>query len=203
MSQTTFPPISGIAVPYVQSGPNSWMTYMFGGVMSPGTIPVGGIKGFRRETGWDIKKGKGTRGATLTLKDMPPCEGSILSQLFTEQDIGYWDDFVAAILSIPVTQQQADGIAIYHPSFVAIQLTAVVVKHFLPIEYMGKGMYHAGVELIEWHQPPPVSIVKTVSAVKPDLPGGDAPPQQSPRNAQRFAQIAATEAAAAAAEPNQ
>ena len=55
---------------------NLWVAFTLKGISSPGTIPKGGVKGFKRQTGWDKKKGKGTRGATLTLTSQPPVEGS-------------------------------------------------------------------------------------------------------------------------------
>jgi hypothetical protein len=186
---------------------NQWLWAFLKGTPTPGTIPRGGVRGFKRETGWDIKKGKGTRGATLTLKDQPPCEGSITLQLLgpggfygfggslPSTDFAAWDSFVANVLSIPAAQQKAEGLAIYYPSLIAIQLTAVVVKHFTPLEHMGKGMYHTEIQLIEWSPPPPVSIVSTPASKSPDNPGPDGPPPVDPRIAALQAQIAAAEKA--------
>jgi hypothetical protein len=147
------------------SNANAWLTYALGGQNAPGTIPRGGIRGFKRETGWDKKLGKGTQGATLTLKTMPPVEGEIVSQLFTDADFDNWDTFVAQILSIQPAKQKATGIPIYYPSFASIALTAVVIKDYTGPEHQGKGLYHVKVQLLEWQQPPPVSIVSTVNKV--------------------------------------
>jgi hypothetical protein len=146
-------------------GINQWLTYSLGGQNAPGTIPRGGVRGFKRETGWDKKLGKGTQGATLTLKTMPPVEGEITSQLFTDADFENWDTFVANILSIQPSKQKATGIPIYYPGFASIALVAVVIKDYTPPEHVGKGLYHVKVQLLEWQQPPPVSIVSTVSKV--------------------------------------
>lgn len=155
---------------------NSWHTFTLGGQQSPGTIPRGGIRGFKRETGWDKKKGKGLQGATLTLKTQPPVEGSIALQLITATDFANWDAFVSNALSISPTKQQAQGLAIYHPQFSSIGLTTVVVKNYSAPEHQGKGMYVATVELIEWAPPPPVNITSTVTATKPDVPDAEVPP---------------------------
>jgi hypothetical protein len=149
---------------------NDWMYAMLGGVPTPGTIPRNGIKGFKRETGWDKKKGKGTQGATLTLTSQPPCEGSITLQLFTKDDFDNWDVFVLSILSIPAAKQKAQGLSVYHPQFASLGLIAVVVKSYTGPEHQGKGLYTATIELIEWNQPPPVSIVSTPPKVAPDKP---------------------------------
>ena len=134
-----------------------------GGSTTPGTIPRGGVRGFKRETGWDKKFGKGTQGATLTLKTMPPVEGEVTFQLFTDQEFSDWDQFVSQVLSIQPAKQKATGLPIYYPAFSSIALTSVVIKDYSPPEHMGKGLYHAKVQLLEWQQPPPVSIVSTVN----------------------------------------
>ena len=150
---------------------NQWLTYFLAGIPCAGTIPRGGIKGFKRETGWDIKKGKGSAGATLTLQTLPPVEGTITNQLFTDQDFDDWDNFASTVLSTSVADQQASGLSIAYPQFASVGLTTVVVKNFTGPEYQGKGMYHVSVELIEWQSPPPTSIVKTVSSTLPDFAG--------------------------------
>lgn len=178
---------------------NSWMWFFLGGMPSPGTIPRGGVKGFARETGWDKKKGKGTKGATLTLTTQPPVEGIFTLQLIgpggfyawggPSTDFAQWDNFVARVLSITPEKQQAEGLAFYYPGFASIGLTTVVVKKYSPPEHMGKGLYHANIELIEWQPPPPVSIVSTASTKKPDVPEAAGPPPPDPRIAALEAQI--------------
>lgn len=183
VTATMLPPLAPSSVNWDRNAPrNAWMFYTLSGVSSPGTIPRGGIRGFRRETGWDIKAGKGVQGATLTLKDRPPCEGTITVQLLTEQDFADWDNFVSAVLEIPVENQQASGLAIFHPSFGSIGLTTVVVKHYTPPEEVKPGLYYASVEFIEWSAPPATSIVATVNKTAPDqdnLAAG-VPPQPDP-----------------------
>jgi hypothetical protein len=181
-SSTTQPALSTVSVQYNDLlGPNTWLTFQLGGVTCPGTIPVGGVKGFRRETGWDIKKGKGVSGATLTLVTRPPIEGTITMQLVTPGDFDDWDAFVAAVLSTSERDQQQNGLSIWYPQFASIGLTSVVIKNYTGPEYKGRGMYHTSVELIEWFQPPPVSNVATVATQAPDQSNEDnLPPQEDP-----------------------
>jgi hypothetical protein len=180
---------------------NLWTYFLLRGSPSPGSIPRGGIRGFPRETGWDVKKGKGTKGATLTLKDQPPCEGSITLQLIgpggfyatgqPSTDFAQWDTFVSNVLAISPEQQKAEGLAIFHPAFAAIGLTSVVVKHYTPLEHQGRGLYTATIQMIEWTAPPSVSIVSTVSSNAPDNATPDAVTPQDPRITALQAQIAA------------
>jgi hypothetical protein len=174
-----------------------WHRFVLKGLDSPGTIPKGGVKGFKRETGWDIKKGKGTAGATLTVKEVPPVTGSFTLQLFTEQDFKDWDRFASEVLLLDASLQQSSGLSVYYPSFGGIALTTVVVHWFTPPMHQGKGLYHAEVALIEWSQPPPVNITSTPATTAPDEPdGGNVGPPPDPRIAQRQAQIALRQQAA-------
>ena len=193
-------------MPYpTPTNPNEWLYAVIKGTPTPGTIPRGGVRGFTRPTGWDIKRGKGSKGATLTLKDQPPAQGSITMQLIgpggfyadgtPSRDFAAWDNFVVGVLSISTTQQQAEGLAIYYPQFASIDLTAIVVEDYTGPEYVGKGLYHAVIKLIEWSPPPPVSIVQTPSGTSPDNPAPDTVPVQDPRIAALQAQIAAAAAA--------
>jgi hypothetical protein len=179
---------------------NAWMRFDLNGVTSPGTIPRGGIRGFKRATGWDKKRGKGTKGATLTLKDQPPAEGSITLQLFTTQEFADWDNFVATVLSIPADKQKAEGLSIWHPALQSVGITNVVIESFSPPDHQGKGLYHVVIELYEWQQPPAVSVVSTVDAAATNQAGGDqnlAPPPD-PRIVALEAQIGLLTQAASA-----
>lgn len=183
------------------SGANQWMFFTLNGVNSPGTIALGGMKGFKREVGWDEKKGKGTQGATLTLVSMPPIKGSITLNLINDDDFFLWSVFVSTVLAITPKQQQAQGLKIYHPAFefLAPPLTTVVVKHWtIPEEQGGKRKYQVHIEMIEWQQPPPTSVVSTVAGSKADQnPPGPMPPD--PRVVALQAQIGLLNQAIAAA----
>jgi hypothetical protein len=199
-SSTLAPPLSPYQPNWDPSiGYNAWNYFTLSGVPSPGTIVRGGVKGFKRRTGWDIKTGKGTKGATLTLKDQPPCKGSITIQLLTAADLAAWDSFVAAVLSVPTADQQTDGLSIFYPAFSSIGLTAVVIEEYDPPEYV-QGKLLATITMIEWSPPPNTSIVVTPSAVGPDQDAGsNQPAPQDPRIAARLAQIAALTGTAQAA----
>lgn len=177
------------------SNANQWLYFQLKGVNSPGILEPGAIKGFLRETGWDEKKGKGTQGATLTLTSAPPVKGTITITLITDQDFTNWDNFVANVLSISPAQQQTEGLAIYYPQFASIGLTSVVIKDYSGPEHVGRGKYHTTISMIEWVQPPSVSIVSTVAAQAPDNPAPDTVPVQDPRIAALQAQIAAVSGA--------
>lgn len=168
---------------------SQWHTFKLKGKTSPGTIPRGGVKGFQRKTGWDVKKGKGTEGATLTLTTREPVKGSFTLQLFTTQDFANWDAFASEVLAIDPALQQAQGLSIYYPAFGAIALTNVVVESYTSPEHMGKGMYHVEIHLIEWASPPPANITSTPSTTAPDEAEDGTKPQVDPRVAARLKRV--------------
>jgi hypothetical protein len=171
---------------------NDWMYFNLAGTNSPGTIALGGMKGFKRGTGWDVKKGKGTQGATLTLVTMPPIKGTITLNLVTDADFEAWYNFQSTVLGISPTQQKADGLNIFHPAFQYLtpQLTTVVVEDWtVPEEVGGKRKYQVVITLLEWQKPPAASVVSTVSGNKPDSTPFGPPPPPDPRTGALQAQI--------------
>ena len=200
---------------------NLWQYFTLASYPSPGIIIRGGVKGFKRETGWDKKAGKGSQGATLTLKTLPPCEGTITLALWRAlrttsiagpgvtfasplppqfpgdqvDDFGNWDTFVENVLAIGPKEQVAEGLPISYPAFCSIGLTKVVVEWYTAPEHIRGGLYHVTIKLGEWQQPPPLSVVKTVSTTAPALPAAGAGfLADSPRNVALKAQIARAQA---------
>ena len=175
-----------------------WSYIVLNGIPSPGSIPRGGVRGFKRKTGWDKKKGKGQKGATLTLTTAPPVDGEIAFQLvagFDAQgrpstDFEDWDTFVKGALAIVPEKQAAQGLPISYPGFASIGLVAVVVEDYSAPEHVGKGLYIATIKLCEWQKPPPVSIVSTVAKTGAAAQTGPAKFVQPPDIQQRLDQIA-------------
>lgn len=181
-----------------------WCYLQLGGVQAAGTIIKGGIKGFKRETGFDKKRGKGAKGASLTLTTLPPTDGEVTLQLFTSADFDLYDSFVEQVLSVgAITFTNAAGLVtdawqVYHPSFSSIGLTKVVVEWYTPPEPHSCGYYRYTIKLLEWQQPPPVSIVKQVTKAAVDLPGAGAGfLPDSARNVQDRAYVARLQGGAA------
>lgn len=158
----------------------AWSYIVLNGIPSPGSIPRGGVRGFKRKTGWDKKRGKGAKGATLTLTTAPPVDGEIAFQLIAgfdaqgrnSTDFADWDFFVQFALAIVPEKQAAQGLTIAYPGFSSIGLVAVVVEDYSPPEHVGKGLYIATIKLCEWQKPPAVSIVSTVGKTGQNANGG-------------------------------
>lgn len=159
---------------------SDWQVIYIASTPSPGAISVDGIRGFKRETGWDIKKGKGTKGATLTIKDYPPAEGEIEFQLWLPEHFDDWAQFRPLLKFDNAKASNANALDIYHPSLADVKINSVVVKNISPIYHRGRGLYVVSVEFIEWFPVPAKSIIKTTSASsptnKPTTPGDPADP---------------------------
>jgi hypothetical protein len=194
-SPTVKPSLSSVTISPSNTSRNSWTSARLAGATTPGTVPVGGMHGFKRKTGWDKKAGKGTAGATLTLTTIPPVMGTVTLQLTTDADFDAWDAFAEQVLSVSPAEQAANGMSWYYPGHSSIGLTTVVVAEYSGIEYQGHGMYHASFELIEWSPPPAISIVKTVASTEPDQSETTVPKAEDPRITAAKAAVAAQTAA--------
>jgi len=68
--------------------PDAWNTVVFGKLPTPGKCKV---SGWARKNDYDIKVGKGTAGATETLKGQPPAEGTFEFWAWTPQHFAAWN----------------------------------------------------------------------------------------------------------------
>ena len=174
--------------------PNQWPQYwdkvIVAGVASPG---VARIKDWKRANDWDVKKGKGTRGATLTFVQQPPAEGQIVFELWDDGFVGgtghnhfaEWDSFVT-LLKYDPTKKTADAVSIYHPSLDFIDVTSVVTtKIGNPVQVTeGDTHYTITVDFIEDYPSPPVNassspLSPTTTATVPDGTIYNPPPTAS------------------------
>lgn len=151
-------------------GRHPWSFITIAGIESPGIIPTDGIKGFKRETGWDKKKGKGTQGATMTLTTLPPAEGSIEFCLWLPVHFAQWQEFIRQLIYNP-TRKPADAFDIGHPALADLQIYSVVVESITPLYHQGLNKYAATIEFAEWLPPPKVSATSTPSGSKDNNPG--------------------------------
>jgi hypothetical protein len=167
--------------PYVDpfNFPTAWSHIVVGDMLSPGVIPPNGIQGFKRESEWDKKKGKGSKSATLTLVQVPPAEGSIKFLLWTKQHFIDWGSF-RTVLKYTPEKTPAQGVGIFHPSLADLDINAVVTKNITPIYHVGANLYEVTVDFIEFFPPPPVTITATpttaTTTTDPNIPGS--PPDE-------------------------
>jgi hypothetical protein len=198
------PPLSRFIAPIQAGNPwTAWLWPRIAGQFCPGTLLAGeaGLRGFERKTGWDVKAGKGTKGATLTLKDQPPVKGTITMRLIGSADFAAYDAFAASVLSTDDASQQATGLSYFYPGHAGIGLSTIVIEGW-KLQPQKGGIYHLVIDVLEWSPPPDTSVVSTVEGTAPNL--ADNVTEVGPgvfRFAPKNAEFAAEEAQIAALTP--
>ncbi len=143
--------------------PSDYDVVKIGGIECPGICQ---LSGFKRLTEWDVKKGKGTKGGTATLTQLPPAKGSIKFMLWTPFHFEAWDAIFRAQFKYDPTKKTVNAVDIYHPTLAAIDLHSVVTESISAVEHEGKGLYSITVELLEYLPPPKKSATGTPSGSK-------------------------------------
>lgn len=146
--------------PYVS--PYDFDYIKIGGVRSPGVIPRGGMSGFSRGHEWDIKKGKGAHGATITYVQRPPSKGKIKFLLPTEADYDAWTSFQLLFKYDP-TKKKPQAVDIFHPVLADIDVKSVVCVDLPARQVTDDGLWYCEVEFLEYFPPPKKSAVGTPS----------------------------------------
>ncbi len=67
------------------------------------------VTGFSRDNEYDVKTGKGTAGATETLKGQPPAKGSIEFTVWTVEQMAAWNPILAVLKFDPAKAQSGQG----------------------------------------------------------------------------------------------
>jgi len=132
-----------------------WDVIRIGQAVSPGVCEVGE---FKRAAEWDVKKGKGSLGATITFVGRPPAKGSIKFLLWDPQHFDDWDRF-RPLLKYDPTKKAVQAVDIYHPSLADLNLNSVVTESIGGIVHEGKQLYSITVEFLEYFPPPKASAL--------------------------------------------
>ena len=129
------------------SDPQAWDRVSIDGELCPGICE---LSGFSRPAEWDVKRGKGTKGGTTTLAQLPPAKGTIRFFLWTKAHFEEWSNSFLAKLKYDPTKKTVTAVTIQHPSLVLIYLTMVVIESIGAIEPEGLGKYSIKVDVLEY-----------------------------------------------------
>lgn len=156
-----------------------------GGTVSPGKCVV---TGFKRPHEFDVKKGKGAIGGTLTFVQKPPADGTITFWLWTSDHWAQWATFLP-LLKYDPTKKTVQAVDIYHPSLDAIDVTSVVCNEIGQPEQVNDGdsLYTITCKFIEFFPAPAISAVSSPNTSKSggtDANGNNTTPGAQPPNAQ-------------------
>lgn len=144
------------------NNPQDWDYVIIGGTKSPGICKV---SGFSRKNEWDIKKGKGTIGATLTYVGKPPAKGKILWTLWRPEHFIQWQAF-RPLLKYDPTKKNVVAVDIFYPSLDDLDIHSVVCEDLGGIEHQGMQLYTIEAEFTEYFPPPKKSAVSTPDGSK-------------------------------------
>jgi len=142
--------------------PQKWDVVRVGQTTSPGICKVGE---FKRVNEWDVKKGKGSLGATVTYIARPPAKGSIVFKLWTATHFMAWDTF-RLLFQYDPTKRTVQAVDIYHPALADINVNSVVCEEIGNIVHEGNQLYTITVALLEYFPPPKASAVSTPTGSK-------------------------------------
>jgi hypothetical protein len=142
------------------------------GIDTPGRAEIGEWK---RVNDYDVKVGKGTAGATITLKGQPPAKGSIKFYAWRPDHFARWDTILPLLRWDPAKDKNKQAIGIFHPLLDDIGVSAV-----MPPESIGSWQHEGGlmfsrtIEFLEFVQPQAANIATTpagaTDAAKPPDP---------------------------------
>lgn len=162
------------------SNPSAWNTTVIAGIASPGYCTV---KEHDRRNEWDIKKGKGVKGATITYVQRPPAQFSVdyYAGYYDASGAGGADHFAAwdafqPLLRYDPTKKTPQAIDIYHPALADVEIASVVTESIGGWEHVGDFLFRRTVKFLEYFPPPAKSATGSPSGSVDKKSGGPAPP---------------------------
>jgi len=148
-------------VPDPLSFAEQWDSFTIGGRRSPGLISEWDAG---RANEWDVKKGKGAKGATLTYTGETPAEPKFTLQFWLPRHFAEWSVF-RALLAYDPSKKGITALDIYHPALADLEITSVVVKSIGAIRKAGPTLWEVALEFIQY-KPPLKSAVGTPTTSK-------------------------------------
>jgi hypothetical protein len=130
--------------------PEAWDYVELAGRENPG---IAQVDGFDRAFGWEVKDGKGVKGAVITLNKYPPAKGSITFTLWAVGQFAELMDYLS-VFNYDLTKKSSDAVDIWHPSIAVSNVKSVVCTNIGPLVHKGKGLYTLKVDLLEYWPPP-------------------------------------------------
>lgn len=138
------------------------------GVLSPGKLT---LSGHDRVVDWDIKKGSGQSGATMTKRGEDPIEFTATFYLVQDVSQGI-DDFEAwpaflDLINSTVNGKTPKALEVYHPDLIANDIKSIVKKSVGGVVHDGKGGQTITVKFIEYRPPKKAGGSPSGSGTKP------------------------------------
>lgn len=156
--------------------PDVWDTIAVGSMVNPGICKIGDIK---RKNTWDVKKGKGTLGATITFVGRDPIEFTITFYLWLPEHFTEWGEFRKQFEFDP-TKKGVSAVGVFHPALADIGIDSVVTESIGALKNEGKNMWTIEVGLLEYFPPPKKAATGTPNGSKSSGANNGAKPPGTP-----------------------
>lgn len=140
--------------------PEAFYTCQVGGVQMPGVIGPDGFSGWELKSTYQVKKGKGVDGATITDTgdDLPT--GKIKTQLWRngvdgegQDDPNVPNDFdedADFVRMLRAARRAKHALDIVHPIVNGQEVTSVVCTSIGALTYVGSGLWTREFEFLKW-----------------------------------------------------
>jgi hypothetical protein len=121
------------------------------GQVSPGVCVVSGA-GLKE--GWEVKTGKGIKGATLTRTHRPPIEFTLEFTLYDADTWDAWEAFESVFEYDPV-KKTGNAVEISHPLLARRHITSAVTKELgQPVYDPAATWWKVKIDMIQYSPPP-------------------------------------------------
>lgn len=124
---------------------------ILGGLASPGKVT---LSGHDRKIGWDVKKGPGQSGASMTRTSEDPVSFTATIDLADQDDFDAWDEY-KALIDATVSGKTPKALDCYHPDLAEQGIKSVVKDTTQGTQHDGMGGQRKVVKLIEYKPPKP------------------------------------------------
>jgi hypothetical protein len=155
--------------------PGFWDRLIVGDVPSPGYCTW---SGWARKLELDKKKGKGTKGATSTVSQEPPAEGSFEFFIWDDGSLGTgrnhfedWENF-SALLKHDPSKKEVTALGVFHPALDAIDVRSVICEEIGAPEPKGDGMWSVQCKFSEYLPASAKNITSTATTTTEPNPAG-------------------------------
>lgn len=130
-----------------------------GGSISPGIVKISAAK---RHNEWDVKRGKGAKGAQYTYNGYEPARFTMTFTFWNDPAVNdpngpdHYNDWIAFIaqLNYDPTKSTVQAVDIYHPSLDDIGISAVIIEDIGQWEETEPTKYEAVIACIEYAPAP-------------------------------------------------
>jgi hypothetical protein len=137
--------------------------FVIAGIVTPGRCEVGE---FKRVVEWDTKTGKGTAGATETVKGLPPAKGSVKFSAWTSAHFAAWDELLP-LLKYDPTKKTKQANIVYHPFLDDIDVSSVNIESIGSWVHEGGQLYTRTIDMLEFAPAVVASAVATPTGASP------------------------------------